>query len=142
MEVNLEDPIIADNTKMTGAERRLSEQLYCVLALTCRKRALQIVQQVPRGYVFEAWRQQCQKFETASSGEIEWNAPGPLVVDEISRAEAVGPWKNRGKVCEDQSGDEVPDRPCSSGNSRVFPSKIGVCGVWKREPHRPGAVGR
>ena len=75
VEVNLEDPIIADNTKMTGAERRLSEQLYCVLALTCRKRALQIVQQVPRGYVFEAWRQQCQKFEphppVRSSGMLQ-----------------------------------------------------------------------
>ena len=32
-----------------------------------------------------------QEIWTASSGEIPWNAPGPLVVDEISRAEAVGP---------------------------------------------------
>ena len=63
VETNLEDPIIADNTTMTGAARRLSEQLYCVLALTCRKRALQVVQQVPRGYGFEAWRQLCRKFE-------------------------------------------------------------------------------
>ena len=53
---NVEDPIIADNTTMTRAEIRLSIQLNCVLALTCRKRALQVVQQVPRGYGFEAWR--------------------------------------------------------------------------------------
>ena len=86
----MEDPIIADNTTMTGAERRLSIQLYCVLALTCRKRALQAVQQVPRGYGFEAWRMLCKETWTASSGEIPWSAPSPLVVDEISRVEAVG----------------------------------------------------
>ena len=62
VETNVEDPIVADNTTMTGAARRLSIQLYCVLALTCRKRALQVVQQVPRGYGFEAWRQLCRKF--------------------------------------------------------------------------------
>ena len=50
VETNVEDPIITDNTTMSGAERRLSMQLHCVLALTCRKRALQVVQQVPRGY--------------------------------------------------------------------------------------------
>ena len=61
---NVEDPIIADNTTMTGAERRLSGQLYCVLALTCRKRALRVVHQAPRGYGFEAWRQLCRKFGT------------------------------------------------------------------------------
>ena len=43
VETNVQDPIITDHTTMTGAERRLSEQLHCVLALTCRKRALQEV---------------------------------------------------------------------------------------------------
>ena len=32
-----------------------------------------------------------QEIWTASSGEIPWNAPSPLVVDEVSRVEAVGP---------------------------------------------------
>ena len=32
-----------------------------------------------------------QEIWTASSGEIPWNAPSPLVVDEVSRAQAVGP---------------------------------------------------
>ena len=62
VEANVEDPIIADNTTMTGAERRLSIRLYCVLALTFWKRALQVVQKVPKGYGFEAWRQLCTKF--------------------------------------------------------------------------------
>ena len=34
VETNVEDPTIADNTTMTGVERRLSIQLYCALALT------------------------------------------------------------------------------------------------------------
>ena len=32
-----------------------------------------------------------QEIWIASSREIPWNAPSPLVVDEISRVEAVGP---------------------------------------------------
>ena len=40
------------------------EVKYCVLALTCRKRALRVVHQAPRGYGFEAWRQLCRKFDT------------------------------------------------------------------------------
>ena len=32
-----------------------------------------------------------QEIRTASSSEIPWNDPSPLVVDEISRAKAVGP---------------------------------------------------
>ena len=35
----MEDPIIADDTAMTKAERRPSTQKYCVLALTCRGKA-------------------------------------------------------------------------------------------------------
>ena len=63
VETIAEDRIFTDNTTMTGAEKRLLMQLYCVLALICRKRALQVVHQVPRGHGFEAWRQQCRKFE-------------------------------------------------------------------------------
>ena len=35
-EASVENPIIAESTGMTRAERRLSAQAYCVLALTCR----------------------------------------------------------------------------------------------------------
>ena len=91
VETNVADSIITDNTTMTGAERRLSEQLCCVLALTCRKRALQVVQQVPRGYGFEAWRQLCRKFEPRPPVRSRVMLQVPLVVDEISRVKAVGP---------------------------------------------------
>ena len=52
-----------------------------------------------------------QEIWTASCGEIPWNAPSPLVVDEISRVEAVGPSvEKQRKVCEDKSGNDESDR--------------------------------
>ena len=104
---NVEDPIIADNTTMTGAERRLSGQLYCVLALTCRKRALRVVHQAPRGYGFEAWRQLCRKFDT----HPPVRSRGMLQVL-CRRAEAVGP------SVEEQSGGEVSDRQSARPTTR------------------------
>ena len=59
----MNDPIITDNTVMTRAEKRFSAQAYCVLVLTCKGKALQVVQQVPRGYGFEAWKQLCKEYE-------------------------------------------------------------------------------
>ena len=63
VETSVDDPIITDNTVMTRAEKRFSAQAYCVLVLTCRSKALQVVQRVPRGSGFEAWRQLCEEFE-------------------------------------------------------------------------------
>ena len=48
---------------MTKAEKRFSAQAYCVIVLTCRCKALQVVQRVPRGYGFEAWKQLYEEFE-------------------------------------------------------------------------------
>ena len=63
VEASVEDPIVAGNTMMTGVERRLSARLYCVLALICRRKELRVVQRVPRGFGFEAWRKLCEEFE-------------------------------------------------------------------------------
>ena len=46
VETSVEDLIIADSTTMTGAEQRFSAQAYCVLVLTCKEKALQVVRQV------------------------------------------------------------------------------------------------
>ena len=59
VETNVEDPVVVDNTSMTEVERRLSIQLFYVLALTCRGKALR----VPEGFRFEAWKQLCRDFE-------------------------------------------------------------------------------
>ena len=63
VETSVDDPIITDNTVMTRAEKRFSAQAYSVLVLTCRGKALQVVQRVPRGFRFEAWRQLYEEFE-------------------------------------------------------------------------------
>ena len=116
VETNVEDP---DNTTMTGAERRLSIQLYCVLALTCKKRALQVVQQVPRGYGFEAWRRLCRKFgqhpPARSRGMLQ------TLLSSTKSAELkllVRQWRNRGNVCEEQSGNEESDRQSARPTTR------------------------
>ena len=119
METNVEDPIIADNSTMIGAERRLSVKLYCVLALTCTKRARQLVQQVPRGYGFEAWRQLCRKLgqrpPVRSRGMLQALLSSTKSV-EFKRL--VRQWRNRGKVCKAQSGNEESDRQSARPTTR------------------------
>ena len=63
VETNGEDPVVVDNTGMTDVERRLSIQLFYVLALACRGKALQVVRRVPEGFGFETWKQLCREFE-------------------------------------------------------------------------------
>ena len=98
-----------------------------------------MVQQVPRGYGFEARRQLCRKFETHLPVRSRGVLQSPLVVDEISRAKTVDPSVEKQNKAVDRTDDEGS---CSPGSGRVSPSKTGVCGVWKHEPHRPGAVGQ
>ena len=61
--VDVDDPIITDSTAMTRAGKRFSAQAYCALVLICRGKALQVVQRVPRGFGFEAWKQLYEEFE-------------------------------------------------------------------------------
>ena len=63
VETSVDEPIITDNAVMTRAEKRFSAQAYCVLVLTCRGKALLVVQRVPRGFGFEAWRKLYEEFE-------------------------------------------------------------------------------
>ena len=107
----MEDPIIADNKTMTGAEKRLSIQLYFVQALTCRKRALQVVHQVPRGYGFEAWRRLCRKFGQHPPARFRGMLQALMSsTKSVELKRLVRQWRNRGKVCKEQSGDVVSDK--------------------------------
>ena len=99
VETNVENPIIADNTTMTGAEIRLSIQLYCVLALTCRKRALQVVQQVPRGYGFEAWRRLCRKFGQHPPARSRGMPQALLSSTKSAELKRVGPSVEKQRKC-------------------------------------------
>ena len=64
VETKVEDPAMVDNTTTPGGERRLSVQLFYVLALSCRGKPLQVVRRVPEGFGFEAWKQLCKEFES------------------------------------------------------------------------------
>ena len=101
---SVDDPIITDNTVMTRAEKRFSAEANCVLLLTCRGKALQMVQRVPRGFGFEAWRQLCEEFEprpAAKSQQMCQAFLSPAQSDESMQQESGL------KVCEGQPGDKV-----------------------------------
>ena len=107
-ETSVDDPIITDNTVMTRAEKRFSAQAYCVLVLTCRGKALQVVQQVSRGFGFAAWRQLCEEFEPrppAKSQEICQAFLSPAKSDELMQM--VRQQESGLKVREEQPGNEV-----------------------------------
>ena len=87
VESNVEDLVIVDNTSMTEAERRLSMQLFYVLALTCRGKALQVVRRVPEEFGFEAWNS-CAESLSPSSVTIPRNASSYLVANENGRSRA------------------------------------------------------
>ena len=104
----MDDPIITDNTVMTRAEKRFSAQAYSVLVLTCGGKALQVVQRVPRGFGFEAWRQLCEEFEPrppAKSQETCQAVLSPAKSDESMQM--VRQQESGLKVCEEQPGNEV-----------------------------------
>ena len=65
----VEDPVVVDNTSMTEGERRLSIQLFYVLALTCRRGVETVVQRV----------------RAPSSVTIPRNASSPLGANESGR---------------------------------------------------------
>ena len=116
VEMSVDDPIITDNTVMTRAEKRFSAQAYCVLVLTCRGKALQVVQRVPRGFGFEAWKQLYEEFEPrppVKSQEMCQALLSPAKSDEslqMARQQESGL-----NICGEQPGDEVsvlqPGRP-------------------------------
>ena len=116
VEKSVDDPIITDNTVMTRAEKRFSAQAYCVLVLTCRGKALQVVQRVPRGFGFEAWKQLYEEFEphlpVKSQGTCQ------ALLSSTKSDESVQTVRQKGNgliVCEEQPCDKVsvlqPGRP-------------------------------
>ena len=64
------DPAVADKVIMMGRKRRLSRQLYFVIALTCRRRVSLAVRRV-FSFGFEAWKQLCREFEPWVSSRLQ-----------------------------------------------------------------------
>ena len=105
---SVDDPIITDNTVMTRAEKRFSAQAYSVHVLTCKGKALQVVQRVPRGFGFEAWKQLYEELEPrppAKSQGMYEALLSPAKSDES--LQMVRQQENGLKVCEEQLGDKV-----------------------------------
>ena len=101
---------MVDNTTMTDRERRLSAQLFHVLALTCRGKSLQVVRRVPEGFEFEAWKQLCKEFEprlpSRFSGMLR-AILSPTTTDDP--VQTIYQWESRVKVYEEESGDNVAE---------------------------------
>ena len=98
---SLDVATITDSTAMMRAEKWLA-QAYCVLVLTCRGKVLQVVQQVPRGFGFEGWRQLHEEFEphpTVKSQEMCQALLSPTKSDES--VQMVRQQGNGLKVCEE-----------------------------------------
>ena len=91
VETNLKDPIITDNTTMTGAERRLFSTAVLRACTDLQEESTASGPTSSQRLRVRGMETAVQEIWTASSGEIPWNAPSSLVVDEIFRVEAVGP---------------------------------------------------
>ena len=110
VESNVEDPVVVDNTSMTEGERRLSIQLFYVLALTCRGKALQVVRRVPEGFGFEAWKQLCREFEPCLPSRFQGMLQALLAQTRVDDpVHTIYQWESRVKVYEEQSGDKVSE---------------------------------
>ena len=145
----MEDPVVVDNTSMTEVERRLSIQLFNVLALICRGKVLQVIRRVPEGFGFEAWKQLCREFEPrlpSRSQRMLQDFLSPTKMDDP--VQTIYQWESRVKVYEEQSGDKVSDSPLeravstpdderygSQGSDQLLPSKADVDGVWNFGSH-------
>ena len=104
------DPAVVDNTTMTDGERRLSVQLFYVLALTCRGKSLQVVRRVPEGFGFEAWKQLCKEIEPRLRSRFQ-GILQPILSTATTDdpVQAIYQWESRVKVYEEQSGDNVAE---------------------------------
>ena len=102
--------MVIDNTGMTEVERRLSIQLFYVLALTCRGQALQAVRRVPEGFGFEAWKQLCREIEPRLPSRFQGMPQALLSPTRMDDpVQTIYQWESRVKIYEEQSGDRVSE---------------------------------
>ena len=144
VETSADDPIIIDNSVMTKAEQRFSAQAYCVLILTCRGKALQVVQRVPRGFGF-AWKKLYEEFEPrppVKSQEMRQALLSPAKSDESGYGCSVSKSTDRRSV---RNSRATKCRSCRKtnglgsslpGSGWVPPSRTDVQDVWKHGSHR------
>ena len=95
-----------------------------MLVLTCRGKALQVVQRIPRGFGFEAWRQLHEEFEphlpVKSQGMRQALLSSTKSDESVHMVRQQGNWL---KVCEEQLGDKVSDLQPGRPVARDRPSQ-------------------
>ena len=116
VETSVDDPIITDNTVMTRAEKRFSAQAFCVLILTCKGKALLMVQRVPKGFWFEAWKQLFEDLEPRPPVKSQEMCQALLSSTKSDASVLMVRQQENGlKDCEEQPSDKVsvlhPGRP-------------------------------
>ena len=79
VETSVDDPIITDNTAMTTVEKRFSAQAYYMLVLSCRGKALQVVQRVSGSKHGNS----CTRSSSHVLQQVRRNVPSLLVASEV-----------------------------------------------------------
>ena len=83
LETSVDDPIVTDNTVMTRAEKRFSALAHYVLVLTCRSKALQVIQTSSQRFSDRDMEAAVRGVRVTSSSKVARNVSSPLVVDEV-----------------------------------------------------------
>ena len=102
------DGVITNET-MSEVHSPVSTQLFYVLAMTCRGRAVVVVQRVQEGYGFEVWRQLCREFEPRLPARFQGILQAVLQLPKSVDVESNYKREQRLKQYEEQSGDTVSD---------------------------------
>ena len=103
------EPIIVDDLLEARSEE-LSSQVFYILALTLRGRALGVVQRVPEGNGMEAWRQLCAEYEPRLPGRFQAMLQALLSPQAgPDPVQSLYEWERRVAIYENQSGDHLSD---------------------------------
>ena len=79
-----------------------------MLVLTCRGKALQVVQRVPSGFGFEAWRQLYEEFEPRPPAKSQGTFHALLSQAKSDESQQMVRQQESGlKIREEQPGDKV-----------------------------------
>ena len=91
-------------------QTRASQNLFYMLAMLLKGKALAILQSTPDGVGAEAWRRLCQEYEPKAPGRFQGMLVGllhPTRGDDAMRT--IVDWTKAVELYEKQSGDKLPD---------------------------------
>ena len=98
---------IIDHETLPDLEIKVSTQIFYILAMTCKGRALSIVQRVREGYGAEAWRMMCREFEPRLPSRFQGMLQSILMPARSQSVESIYNWEQKVRQYEEQSGDTI-----------------------------------